>query len=203
MSASSSCTSLVLPARHPTLTPPPVQIKLRHIELLTDTPIILLSLNCPVLLEVDLLGCTRITSLALTQLFRTSHNLRELSLQSCIEITDAAFPDATVRHRLNAREEEEEVEMGDDLVATDGSFVRRPRSLREAPRLRQFDHLRYLDLTSLSLLTDASIAGIVKYMPRIRNLILAKCTGLTDDAVLSICALGKHLHYLHLGHVSG
>lgn len=180
-----------------------LQIKLRNIELLTDTPIILLSLKCPVLLEVDLIGCTRITSLALTQLFRTSHNLRELSLQSCSEITDSAFPDATTRYRSNDGRGEEAMDAGDDLVASDGTLVRRPRSLREPPRLRQFDHLRYLDLTSLSLLTDAAIAGIVKYMPRIRNLILAKCTGLTDEAVLSICSLGKHLHYLHLGHVSG
>lgn len=68
--------------------------------------------------------------------------------------------------------------------------------------MKMMDHLRYLDLTSLNSLTDDAIEGIVKYMPKIRNLILAKCTRLTDESVYSICQLGKHLHYLHLGHVS-
>lgn len=64
-----------------------------------------------------------------------------------------------------------------------------------------FDHLRILDLTSCSLLTDSAVAGLVASVPRIRNLILAKCNKLTDDAVYSISKLGKGLHFLHLGHV--
>lgn len=74
--------------------------------------------------------------------------------------------------------------------------------LRYLPPIRTFDHLRYLDLTGLTGLTDDAVTGIVRFMPRIRNLIVAKCTGLTDDAVVAICGLGRHLHYLHMGHVS-
>ena len=67
---------------------------------------------------------------------------------------------------------------------------------------RMFDHMRYLDLTGLAGMTDAAMDGIVSTMPHIRNLVLAKCVNLTDDAVISICKLGKHIHFLHLGHVS-
>lgn len=67
---------------------------------------------------------------------------------------------------------------------------------------RMFEHVRYLDLTGLSHLTDAAMDGIVSTMPHIRNLVLAKCVNLTDDTVYSICKLGKHIHFLHLGHVS-
>jgi F-box and leucine-rich repeat protein GRR1 len=67
---------------------------------------------------------------------------------------------------------------------------------------RTFDHLRILDITNCSTISDAAIEGIVTHVPRIKNLILAKCTRLTDDAVYSIAKLGKNLHYLHLGHVS-
>lgn len=74
------------------------------------------------------------------------------------------------------------------------------RRLEES--VMHFDHIRFLDLTSLAKLTDASLDGIIKQMPRIRNLVLAKCVGLTDEALNSICGLGKYLHYLHLGHVS-
>lgn len=67
---------------------------------------------------------------------------------------------------------------------------------------RMFDHLRILDLTNCSTISDAAIEGIVSNVPRIRNLILAKCTRLTNESAYSIARLGKNLHYLHLGHVS-
>ncbi|KAA1077128.1 SCF ubiquitin ligase complex subunit [Puccinia graminis f. sp. tritici] len=80
------------------------------------------------------------------------------------------------------------------------SSITSHRRLEES--VMHFDHIRFLDLTSLVRLTDASLDGIIKHMPRIRNLVLAKCGGLTDEALNSICGLGKYLHYLHLGHVS-
>ena len=68
--------------------------------------------------------------------------------------------------------------------------------------IRMFDHLRILDLTNCSTISDSAVDGIVSNVPRIRNLILAKCTRLTNESVYSIARLGKNLHYLHLGHVS-
>ncbi|KAK4052080.1 SCF ubiquitin ligase complex subunit [Microbotryomycetes sp. JL201] len=181
------------------------RIKLRNCENLSDTTIVLLSQLCPLLLEVDVVYCTRVTSLSLHQLFRSSHHLRELSLQGCSEITDEGFPNAQMVAALGSKEaavENEPYEDGEPLLASDGSLVQRPPPLYASPRLKTLDNLRFLDLTSLTSLTDGAVAGIVKYMPKIRNLILAKCSRLTDDAVYSICQLGKHLHYLHLGHVT-
>ena len=110
-----------------------------------------------------------------------------------------AFPSLNIDWNMS----DDETPVGELVMTTNGTTLQMPIPLRHHPALKQFDHLRYLDLTSLSLLTDDAVAGIVKYAPRIRNLILTKCVGLTDDAVLSICALGKHLHYLHMGHVGG
>jgi F-box and leucine-rich repeat protein GRR1 len=67
---------------------------------------------------------------------------------------------------------------------------------------RNFDHLRTLDLTSCSLITDEAVEAIVSNAPKIRSLILAKCTGLSDASLASICGLGRSLHQLHMGHVS-
>ncbi|KAK4703175.1 F-box and leucine-rich repeat protein GRR1, partial [Phenoliferia sp. Uapishka_3] len=171
------------------------QIKLRSVESLTDTPIILLSLHCPLLLEVDLISCPLISSLSLLQLFRTSHHLRELSLQACTSITDTGFP-PQIPSLLPPPSSTT------TLTTTTGTEIEAPLSLIHEPRIRQFDHLRYLDLTSLNLISDEAVRGIVKHAPRIRNLILAKCAGLTDDSVEAICGLGKHLHYLHMGHMA-
>lgn len=68
--------------------------------------------------------------------------------------------------------------------------------------LRAFEHLRVLDLTACSTVSDDAIEGIISCASRIRNLILSKCTRLTDETVFSISKLRKNLQYLHLGHVS-
>lgn len=91
---------------------------------------------------------------------------------------------------------------GATLLTSSGALIPRPTPLRSPPALRPYDHLRYLDVTACAHLSDQAVAGIVKYCPRLRNLMLAKCTRLTDEALFAICGLGKHLHYLHLGHVS-
>jgi F-box and leucine-rich repeat protein GRR1 len=156
---------------------PLFQIKLRNLEHVTNAPLIQLAHLCPLLLEVDLVSCTQTTDDALHALWRHTHHLRELSLAHCIDVTDNGFPS-----RDNA----------DNIVIPGPEPYIGPR---------QFDHLRYLDLTSLTGVTDEAIDGIVSTMPRIRNLILAKCVNLTDESVYSICRLGKHIHYLHLGHV--
>lgn len=68
------------------------------------------------------------------------------------------------------------------------------------PSGKIFEHLRILDLTSCSLLTDAAVQKIIDVAPRLRNLVLAKCRNITDIAVNAISKLGKNLHYVHLGH---
>jgi F-box and leucine-rich repeat protein GRR1 len=65
---------------------------------------------------------------------------------------------------------------------------------------RKFEHLRILDLTSCTRLTDVAVQKIVEAAPRLRNLVLAKCRNITDVAVNAIATLGKNLHYVHLGH---
>ncbi|BGP45341.1 SCF ubiquitin ligase complex subunit [Rhodotorula kratochvilovae] len=201
------------------------RIKLRKCDLLTDIPIILLSLHCPLLLEVDLAFCTSVSSLAVMQLLRTSHALREISLPGCILLDDDAFPDASQLTLLppatrDDRDASPLTPSGSAISAADGSGapspspgpdalitslsapLARPVPLRSPPSFRPFDHLRYIDVTACAHLTDQSVAGIVKYCPRLRNLMLGKCTRLTDEALYAICGIGKHLHYLHLGHVN-
>lgn len=70
------------------------------------------------------------------------------------------------------------------------------------PRAETFEHLRLVDLTACALLTDIAVDHLVRNAPKLRNVTLAKCGLLTDAALESIAKLGRHLHYLHLGHVS-
>lgn len=176
------------------------QLKLKGCEKVTDVGLTQVAANCPLLLEVDLVGCKLATNATLWTLWKNSAHLRELTLAGLVEVSAAGFPSAD-----------------DPLMAADGStdpLTGDPKdvgpplarsgndTLYSAPPKMHYDHIRFLDLTSLINLNDNAVAGIVKHMPRIRNLVLAKCSNLTDDSLGSICKLGKYLHYLHLGHVS-
>lgn len=143
------------------------------------------------LLELDLYNCSQVSDPALQAVWRHLGHVRELTVNGT-QLTDESFPvvDAsgkpTIRHQ-------------DFLSSLNGDnnqkvYVPVPTS--------HFDHMRYLDLTSQTNLTDATVESIVTFMPKVRNLLLSKCTGLTDESINSICRLGKNLHYLHLSHVS-
>jgi F-box and leucine-rich repeat protein GRR1 len=165
------------------------RVKLSGIDSISDQAVSALARSCPLLLEIDLNGCKLITDISVRDLWTYSLHMREMRLAQCVLLTDAAFP---------AVEKE--------IIPPTGinPFPSSAPKDELAPLIlpNPFDHLRMLDLTSCSKITDEAIEGIISCSPKIRNLVLAKCSLLTDLAVESICRLGKHLHYLHLGHTS-
>lgn len=70
------------------------------------------------------------------------------------------------------------------------------------PVTTSFYQLRVVDFTRCQQMGDQAIDNLVSNAPQLRSITLTKCVRLTDDAIHSITRLGKHLHYLHLGHVS-
>jgi F-box and leucine-rich repeat protein GRR1 len=189
-----------------------LQIKLRQLQQLTDLAIIALARSCPYLLEIDLFSCPLISDPSLWAIWRNLTHVRELTINGA-SITNAGIP-------VRDKETGEVLVGGGDHLEEVYSNTRKAsestimRSLVTLPTSRlvqpdfwtpvspkRFEHIRVLDLTAQTPLTDRSIDNIVSCMPRIRTLILAKCSLLTDESVTSICRLGKHLHYLHLGHV--
>ncbi|KAF9247362.1 hypothetical protein BU15DRAFT_39178 [Melanogaster broomeanus] len=166
------------------------RVKLSGLEQVTDAAVSALAKSCPLLLEIDLNNCKRVTDLSVRDLWTYSTHMREMRLSQCTELTDAAFP-APLKT--------------DTIPRNNNPFSPFPRTSEELPPLvlsRTLDHLRMLDLTSCSLITDDTVDGIISHAPKIRNLVLSKCTELTDRTVENICLLGKHLHYLHLGHAA-
>lgn len=165
------------------------RVKLSGIEAITDAAVSALARTCPLMLEIDLNGCNQITDISVRDLWTYSLHMREMRLAQCVLLSDAAFP-----------------ALEKDNVASTGvnPFPTTVPKEELAPLIlsRPFDHLRMLDLTSCSKITDDAIEGIMASSPKIRNLVLAKCSLITDVAVEAICRLGKHLHYLHLGHTS-
>ncbi|KAH9049126.1 hypothetical protein EDB84DRAFT_1556346 [Lactarius hengduanensis] len=167
------------------------RVKLTGLADLTDEPVSNLAIKGSLLLEIDLNGCKKLSDRAVRDIWTHSHNMREMRLSHCQELTDLAFP---------APQNIREPPPGPNPFP---EFYRFPVSDLPPLRLsRALEHLRMLDLTSCSKITDDAVEGIVSASPRLRNLVLSKCSQLTDRAIESICLLGKHLHYLHLGHAS-
>ncbi|KAI0307241.1 hypothetical protein B0F90DRAFT_1622646, partial [Multifurca ochricompacta] len=167
------------------------RVKLSGLVDLTDEPVSDLAIKGSLLLEIDLNGCKKLSDRAIRDIWTYSHNMREMRLSHCTELTDLAFPaPQNIRDPLPGPNPFPE---SNRLLVSDLPPLRLSRPL---------EHLRMLDLTSCSKITDDAVEGIVSASPRLRNLVLSKCSQLTDRAIESICLLGKHLHYLHLGHAS-
>ncbi|KAJ7228486.1 hypothetical protein GGX14DRAFT_413385 [Mycena pura] len=167
------------------------RVKLSGLEQLTDRAVSALAVSCPLLLEIDLNHCKLVTDVSIRDIWTHSSHMREMRLSHCPELTDAAFP-APIKA---------------DAAGTDAPSPNPfpPSVSADLPPLtlnKTFEHLRMLDLTACSLVTDDAVDGIISHAPRIRNLVLSKCALLTDRSVENICKLGRYLHYLHLGHAA-
>ncbi|KAG6869334.1 hypothetical protein C0993_000087 [Termitomyces sp. T159_Od127] len=157
------------------------RVKLSGLSSLTDTSISAVAKSCPLLLEIDLNHCCLITDTSLRDIWIHSTHMREMRVSHCSQLTDAAFPASP---RLEG------------FLYPDSRHVF-PSSSNEAaselPPLvlpRPLEHLRMLDLTMCSLVTDDAIEGIVHYAPKIRNL-NQDCVLLTDMSVFELSALPK------------
>jgi F-box and leucine-rich repeat protein GRR1 len=159
------------------------RIKLSGLTEISDDSVSVLASYCPLLLEIDLNGCHRVSPKSVQDLWKKSKHMRELRLSHCLDLRDESFP------------------VSPSIPDANLAAYAAQQSLPPLRLTNPFDHLRMLDLTCLPI-TDGAVDGIISAAPKIRNLVLAKCTELTDKSVESICRLGKHLHYLHLGHAS-
>ncbi|PVF95519.1 RNI-like protein [Serendipita vermifera] len=166
------------------------RIKLCDLDRITGSSVSKLVHQCPLLIEIDLNGCTQIDEGAVRDIWTHCNHLRELRLAQCSNIGDFAFP-ASPR-------------LAKPASTGAGPSNTTPIVLPLLPPLllsRPLSHLRQLDLMSVHI-TDEAVSGIVANAPRLRNLVLAKCSTLTDAAVRSISELGRHLQFLHLGHAA-
>jgi F-box and leucine-rich repeat protein GRR1 len=140
------------------------RVKLSGIEAITDAAVSALAKSCPLLLEIDLNGCKNITDVSVRDLWTYSLHVREMRLAHCAELTDSAFP-AVVKGALPASKV--------NPFPTSGTTEYPADTLPPLVLSHPFDHLRMLDLTSCSKLTDEAIEGIISSSPKIRNLVLA------------------------------
>ncbi|KAG6028963.1 hypothetical protein E4U41_000530 [Claviceps citrina] len=189
-------------------------LDISNITNITEKSIIAIADNCKRLQGLNITGCDNISSESMIHLAHSCKFIKRLKLNECDQLHDNAIL-AFAEHCPNILEIDlhECYQIGNSPITSLLSKGHCLRELRLAsctqiddgaflslPDKRLYEHLRILDLTSCTRLTDAAVDKIIQVAPRLRNLVLAKCRNITDVAVNAIAKLGKNLHYVHLGH---
>ncbi|KAL7624891.1 SCF ubiquitin ligase complex subunit [Parahypoxylon ruwenzoriense] len=181
---------------------------------ITESSIIAIAENCPRLQGLNVSNCKLISNESMAQLAESCRYIKRLKLNFCDQVNDTAVV-AFANNCPNILEIDLHQcgNIGNEPIT---ALLAKGRSLRELrlagcdliddaaflslPPNKIYEHLRILDLTSCTRLTDRAVEKIIEVAPRLRNLVLAKCSNITDAAVYAISRLGKNLHYVHLGH---
>ncbi|KAL7941342.1 RNI-like protein [Trichoderma barbatum] len=181
---------------------------------ITERSINAIATHCKRLQGLNISGCENISNESMLTLAQNCRYIKRLKLNECVQLRDNAVL-AFAEHCPNILEIDlhQCVQIGNGPIT---SLLSKGNSLRELrlancelidddaflslPPTQVYEHLRILDLTSCSRLTDAAVGKIIDAAPRLRNLLLSKCRNITDAAIHSIAKLGKNLHYVHLGH---
>ncbi|KAI1390549.1 RNI-like protein [Hypoxylon trugodes] len=155
---------------------------------ISDESMVKLAQNCRFIKRLKLNDCEQLHDSAILAFANNCPNLLEIDLHQCANIGNDP-----VTALLAKGQSLRELRLANCDLIDDSAFLSLPPS-------RAYEHLRILDLTSCTRLTDRAVEKIIDVAPRLRNLVLAKCSNITDAAVYAISRLGKNLHYVHLGH---
>ncbi|OAA48782.1 Cyclin-like F-box [Cordyceps fumosorosea ARSEF 2679] len=147
-----------------------------------------LAKSCKYIKRLKLNDCTQIRDNAVLAFAENCPNILEIDLNQCGHVGNGAVT-ALMAKGICLRE----LRLAFCAMVDDYAFL-------ALPPTQMFDHLRILDLTCCTRLTDVGVKKIIDVAPRLRNLVLAKCRLITDASLNYIAKLGKNLHYLHLGH---
>ncbi|KAH8652105.1 hypothetical protein BX600DRAFT_483350 [Xylariales sp. PMI_506] len=181
---------------------------------ITEASIFALAENCRKLQGLNVSSCRGISNESLIQLADNCRYIKRLKLNECDQLNDSAVL-AFANNCPNILEIDLHScrNIGNEPIT---ALLAKGQALRELrlancdliddmaflslPSNKAYEHLRILDLTCCTRLTDRAVEKIIDVAPRLRNLVLAKCGNITDAAVYAISRLGKNLHYVHLGH---
>ncbi|KID75755.1 SCF E3 ubiquitin ligase complex F-box protein grrA [Metarhizium brunneum] len=157
---------------------------------ISNESMINLAQSCKYIKRLKLNECVQLRDNAILAFAELCPNILEIDLHQCMHIGNAPVTSLLFRGTCLR-----ELRLASCELIDDSAFLNLPDK-----RVRTYEHLRILDLTSCTRLTDAAVEKIIDVAPRLRNLVLAKCRNITDAAVHAISKLGKNLHYVHLGH---
>ena len=157
---------------------------------MTDVAIEAFAHCCPLMLEIDLQGCEKVTdasiSVLMQSLMQHGRSLRELRLAQCNLLTDAAFFSLSMELRCDTLRI---LDLTACHLLTDYAVE---KIVSVAPRLR------ILVLAKCSEITDQSVFAICKLGKNLHDIHLGRCGRITDEALKELVRHCNRIRYIDL-----
>ncbi|SAM01828.1 hypothetical protein [Absidia glauca] len=161
-------------------------LKLNGAGLMDETTMGILALYSPKLRQLSLASCITLTDPAFARLLQSPvKRWTHLNLSNCSRLSDRSLKQLA----LNGGDQLTHLELAGCHALTDTGLT------FLAPRLRSLVHL---DLEDLSHITSATIKALANNQPNLKRLCLSNCSLIDDDAILhlilhGICTKLDHL----------
>eukprot|EP00833_Pecoramyces_ruminatium_P003799 jgi/Orpsp1_1/1177831/evm.model.c7180000063044.1 len=156
--------------------------EIRNLNLLgcwdiTDNGLISLSSNLPNLESIDLSNCRKITNLGVITLLQNCPKLSKISLSYCKNLSSELFVNSHIWRKVKQLNLQRCTGIFDAGFAFWKDQINQEK---DDPSIPDFFHLKKLNLSDCSFLTDAAINNIAETCLELEEISLSFCCALTD-----------------------
>jgi len=176
--------------------------EIRNLNLLgcwdiTDNGLISLSSNLPNLEFIDLSNCRKITNLGIISLLQNCPRLSKISLSYCKNLSSDLFANSLIWRKVTQLNLQRCTGIFDAGFAFWKDQLNKEKDDSSIP---DYFHLKKLNLSDCSFLTDAAINSIADSCIELEEISLSFCCALTDECILNLLKKCKELKILDLNY---
>jgi CRP-like cAMP-binding protein len=176
--------------------------EIRNLNLLgcwdiTDNGLISLSSNLPNLEFIDLSNCRKITNLGIITLLQNCPKLSKISLSYCKNLSSDLFANSLIWRKVTQLNLQRCTGIFDAGFAFWKDQLNKEKDDSSIP---DSFHLKKLNLSDCSFLTDAAINSIADSCIELEEISLSFCCALTDECILNLLKKCKELKILDLNY---
>jgi len=176
--------------------------EIKHLNLLdswdiTDNGLIALSTKLPKLESIDLSNCRKITNVSVISLLQNCPKLSKLSLSYCKNLSSELFSNSLIWRKVK------QLNLQRCTGIFDAGFVLWKEQInqeKDDPLIPDFFHLKKLNLSDCSFLTDVAINNIAETCVELEEISLSFCCALTEECILNLITKCKELKVLDLNY---
>jgi len=164
---------------------------------ITDNCLVSLSSNLQNLEFIDLSNCRKITNLGVISLLQNCPRLSKISLSYCKNLSSELFANSLIWRKVKQLNLQRCTGIFDAGFAFWKDQLNKEKDDSSIP---DYFHLKKLNLSDCSFLTDAAINNIADTCQELEEISLSFCCALTDECILNLLTKCKELKILDLNY---
>ncbi|ORY15787.1 RNI-like protein [Neocallimastix californiae] len=164
---------------------------------ITDNCLVSLSSNLQNLEFIDLSNCRKITNLGVISLLQNCPRLSKISLSYCKNLSSELFANSLIWRKVK------QLNLQRCTGIFDAGFAFWKEQItqeKDDPSIPDSFHLKKLNLSDCSFLTDTAINNIADTCQELEEISLSFCCALTDECILNLLTKCKELKILDLNY---